>query len=344
MTKSVLLLLTLICISCGESSSGSKNSLGLAGSIFKKASDAVQSGAGAISSKSITYNRSSNCDGMVSDITSDSTGAGEYLGCILSTNSKSPDTVKGAFHIITEVMKMLEGSIDFTYDSSYTSHEGLSGTVNMSEGTQTVTVSIKERSLSSNWDYEIQLCILNLNGTTMNANLAACESTGFTFSVFLKDSDNKLGFKSIERFGSFSGGTTFLLDNSSEELRYEGWDLTNDRHTRIYMQGTVSTDYQLDSVNSITVAVSDPGMTGSGTDALYGEFDGTNLCVTGYDTGTPSSHNLQVQGTCLSYPTYNAGFATEDSSGVETFLNDTTKGILAFNTASFSISSFFIDI
>ncbi len=353
------ILLSVGLLGCSSDGSSSSPSLGPAASTFGKASSAIsgagQSLPGAVSltgAKSGTIETlASVCEGGVTDLSSDASGAGEFLGCLLTANSKNPETPLGSFHLVNQIMAMLEGNISFTYASTYTNHENITGSVDTSDGVQSVTLSLRERSLSSNWSYHIQLCILNLDGTPLNTSLADCTSGSFNFEVYLVDDGTKLGFKTIERFGSFSGGAAFLIDNSTNELRFEGWDEANGRHSRVYVAGAVSTDFSLTGVTGIEVAIADQGIenSGDGTDALYAEFDGTNLCINAIDDNDNdhtngfgnSNTDLQAQGTCASYPDYNAGFFT--ASGLEAFLSDETKGILDFTAASFGISNYFIN-
>ncbi len=296
-----------------------------------------------------------DCDGQVTNMLTDAQEVGEYLGCILTTNSKNPETPLGSFHLVSEIMSFLDDSTDFTYASEYTTHENLTGMLDTSDGDQTATVSIRERALSSGWDYHIQICILSLvtgSGTiTPNSSIADCESGGFTFELFLIDSDNKIGFKTIERFGSFGGGATFMLDSASQELRFEAWDDANGRHTRAYVSGTVSSTYSLENISAVEIATADQGVenSGDGTDAIYAKFDGTNLCINTFDDDD-SDHasagngtaNLTAQGTCSSFPVYDGGFFT-NGGGLEAFLVDGSKGVPSFDASSFGIDSYFID-
>lgn len=354
--KSIFIVIGLLFLAgCSDDGGGGDStSLGTAGTIFSRASSAVSAGGASFTGvgSSLVQMGAQACAGQISDLSSDASGAAETLGCLLTTNSQSPDTVLGSFHLVSEVMNMLEQAISFTYGSDFTTHENISGNVTTSDGNQSVTVSIKERALSSTWSYHIQLCILSLDSSTLNTAISDCESSGFTFEVFLLDTATQLGFKTIQRFGTFQGGNAFLLDTSTAELRYEGWDEDNGRHARIYMQGAVSTSFVLDNITSAEVAIAEQGLEASsdGTDGIYAEFDGTNLCINTWDDDDNNHGNgagngtsdLTAQGTCSSHPNYDGGFFT--ASGLETFLTDTTKGILNFTTSTFAISSYFIDI
>lgn len=333
--------------------SSDSDDVGVAGSIFGKADSAVSTAGqtlpGAVTSSNI--NTLSVCDDSVTDLSSDASGAGEYLGCLLTVNSKNPETPLGSFHLVTVIMNMLESNISFTYDSAYTNHENISGTVDTSDGNQAVVVSLRERAVTGAWDFHVQLCLISIDGAPLNASLDSCIGGNFNFEMYLKDSDGQLGFKTVENFGGFAGGTSFLMDSNSGELRFESWDESNGRHARVYVSGAVSTSFDLSSVSAVEIAVASQGIenSGDGTDALYAEFDGTNLCINSFDDDDNNhgngagngTTNLTAQGTCGGFPVYNSGFFT--TGGLEAFLTDSTKGILNFSAASFGINSYFIN-
>lgn len=300
------------------------------------------------------------CDSLVSDVTTDTAGLTQYLACMLNENSQSPDTMRGSFHVVNEVMNLLDGQISFEYDSSFTAHENISGTVNVSEGVQDVTVSIREGRLSTDWDFHVQVCILSLDGMALNTSLSDCENGTFTFEVFLVVSFDQIGFRTVSSFGSFTGGTSYILDIENQQLRFEAWDEEEGRHQRLFVQGAISSDFELDSVSQVTIAVADPGIEdmGDGTDAVFADYDGTNLCAgfwddedndhsNGFgdgDMNTPeigSQGDLTLFGTCSTFPVYDGGFFTS-SAGLESYLRDENNPPLSFDSASFSISSYFI--
>lgn len=350
-------------MACSSSSdSESLASLNSANAILGKASSSIVAVGSVLSPASLTQSALSNCDSSAAtDLLTDGSGAGEYLGCLLSVNSMSPDTVLGSFHLVSEIMSMLDGQISFEYGTEYTTHENLSGSIEVSEGTQNIVLSLKERAVSGPWDFHVKLCILSIQTnpidppTVLNADIDACELGEYTFEMYLKASSNQLGFKTIERFGSFNGGTSFLIDSATEELRFEGWDDSNGRHTRGYAKGVVSTTYTLSNLSEVSIATAGQGIesSGDGTDALYAEFDGTNLCINSWDdnddnhgngitmTAGHGTANLTAQGICASYPSYNAGFF--NPVGLEAFMIDEAKGLLDFTGASFGINQYFIN-
>jgi len=349
----LLLVASLSLISCTSSESTTSASVGTAGTIFGKATGsigaagAVLSGAGFRASSLLN----DNCEDMITDLAVDASGSAEYLGCLLTKNTKNPETVLGSFHIVSKVMEMLEGQISFNYMPAFTTHEDVTGSVNTSEGDQIVELSLKERSLSGAWDYHVKICMLSVGGAPFNSTIADCESDSYTYEIYLKDGGNQLGFKTIERFGSFSGGTSFLIDSATDELRFEGWDESNGRHMRVYAKGTVSDDYVLSGVTDTEIASASQQIevAGDGTDALYANFDGSNLCINTWDDDDADhsngagngTANLTAQGTCGSFPAYEGGFL--NTSGLEAFLENDAKGILNFSNLSFGVSNYFID-
>lgn len=351
------LILTLfsvgLLVSCNSPSESNDlaSSIKDANTILSKASSSIGAVGGALSSSFTSNSMLSSCEGMVSDLSTDASGAGEFLGCLLSANSKSPDTVLGSFHLVSEIIAMLEGQMSFEYVNAFTTHENISGSIDVSEGTQDVVVSLKERSVSGPWNYHIKLCVLSIDGGVLNSSINSCEVGEYTFEMYLKAENNQIGFKTIERFGGFNGGTSFLIDSSTEELRFEGWDEGNGRHTRGYAKGVVSSKYKLSQITSAAVATATQGIedSGDGTDALFGLYDGTNLCINAWDDNDDSHGNgaghgtsqLTAQGVCASFPSYDAGFF--NAVGLEIFMTDDTKGLLDFSDISFGINQYFIN-
>ncbi len=366
--KSILLLLLVsgILVSCLKSGSGSSVSeqsefdLSTASGVMSAATSAVGSvgsvltgGSSSLVAKNVLALTGPKCDGKTSDLLNDGSGVGEFIGCLLELNSKSPDTVQGSFHLVNEVIAMLEQQINFNYAPSYTTYNNISGTVDVSEGQQSVIVDVREKSVGSGpWNYLIEMCILSIDGMAINSSINDCiNNNSFTFTMYLKDSSSQLAFKTITRMGSVAG-TSFLIDSNSNELRFEGWDEGEGRHTRVYMNGVINTGYNIQTVSEIKVVTATEGIedSGSGTDAVIATWDGSNLCMNIFDdndndhqngAGTGTG-NLVGQGTCGAYPLYDAGFF--NASGLDAFISDETKGLLDFTSSSFAESSYFINI
>jgi len=301
----------------------------------------------------------SDCESLVTDVTTDTAGIRNYLSCVFSTNSMSPDTMRGSFHIISQIMSVLDDQVEFVYESDFTSHENISGSIEVSEGDIDVVVSIRERSVSTDWDFHVQICLISQGGTPVNS-LSDCESGGFNLEIFLVSGASGLGFKTVDNFGGFNGGTSFILDIEEGQVRFEAWDEDNGRHQRMFVDGDVSTDLELGSISQVSVALVDAGIedSGDGTDAIYAEFDGSNICANIWDDedddhsngvgdgdpGTPetgSEVDLAILGTCSSFPGYDAGFF-DASTSVEAYLNDEAVGPLSFDSSTFSVADYFI--
>ena len=341
--KTILGILSLaLLISCAKEEDSGSNSLTQSEKIFGTASSAMTAAGSSVSGFIGLSNSSYLTEACPNSDLTTATAAADFLGCLLTTNSKNPETAKGSFHLISEVMRFLDGEVAFEYGASPTIHENLSGVVHTSDGSQNVTVSIKEEAASgATWDYLINICILNMDGTTMNNSINDCEPSGYNFTLFLKDSDNKLGFKAYSNTGT-EDGISFVIDSSEETMRFENWDWTNDRHSRVFVQGTVSASFDLDNVTAVEMAIADQSLGDAGTEALYGKYDGANLCITSVD-GAEVETGLTASGSCSTYPDYAPGFFTENSTAVTTFLKDPSKGMLNFDSSNFSIGNYYIN-
>lgn len=327
-----------------------KPSLG-AGQILGFGGSALESAGGSFGFAPSTA-RSGECDDSVSDLSTDAAGIAAYLDCTLTTNSKSPDTMRGSFHLVTEVIALIEGQIDFIYGSDFTTHENISGTVDVSEGMQDVTLSLRERSVASdNWDFQIQVCILTIDGNAINTSLADCENGSFNMDIFLVSSLNQVAFKTAQYFGpTFTNGTSFVLDIDNQELRFEAWDEDSGRHQRLFADGSISADFELGSITQISMAVVSTGIetSGDGTDAIYAEYDGTNLCANIWDDsnddhsdgfGSGFNSDLDILGMCPEFPIYEVGFF-DSSTSAQSYLESADNGPLSFNALSFSIADY----
>jgi hypothetical protein len=282
----------------------------------------------------------------------------DSVACMLTADSGSPETAKGAMSIVSQIMASAEAGATFVYANTATDHENLSFSVTTSDGEFTGTMSVTEKSLSSGpWQSQVDVCIHTFvepesEGLRLRMlegpgkTLAQCKEGFYSITLWFKNSAGATAFKFVNRmFGTPAGeAVAFSLNQSSGKLNFESWSLDNENHTRYFVDGAFDENFNLDTVNDVVFAHargSDPWS------AVYATFDGENLCANYQSDNGEDLVNLEwdVQGSCgdVFVPTYDAGFHDWSDAGFNDFLESATKGLLSFGKDTFGINSFFID-
>ena len=346
----VQIFIVLITIGCGknESSSGSGNTQGLAGQAFNKAEQSISSAGAELASKKILQSLSSSmgveaydphCTGMGPNAGS----SADYIGCILQNNDGSPETILGALDQVNQIIAGIESRMTLTFPATPLISDEMTFSITTSDGTLTPTIAIREASGNGvPWTEVIDVCIISLTlpGPTQISNtIDDCINNGFNYTIQLLSNNTQLGFRTINRLGSYEV-VSFLIDNSSDELRFESWSFANGNHTRGYVTGNVSSSLVLDTV--IGVRFASAWVDGGNWGGLYGSYDGSNICMNYESSATVDA--TQSVGTCSSYPEYDSGFHNfSGSAAFDSWANDSGKGLLNFDDSAFNESAIFIN-
>lgn len=270
----------------------------------------------------------------------------ESVGCQLTANSRSPETARGAFDLVNEIMRGVESRVTLALDSTATIHENLSFTVTTSDGPFNVVASVSEQSLSSVWDYAVEICLLSLNGQTLNNSISDCGGGNFSFSIFFKDTNNQIAFKSVSRISAPEYEVVlFNLDINAGKMQFEVWATGENKfHTRYLVEGTYSSTYNLDDVTNVYFAHARADNTVTNWSAIYATFDGTNLCANYHNQGTGvGGVDGTIQGAC-GHPDYDAEFHNflggTNNTDLMNYADDPTKGLLTLTTSTFDVTTF----
>ena len=347
----VPIFIVFIAIGCGKKDSSSGSSLGFAGAAFSKAQQSISAAGAELASKKILQSLSSSmgiegikafdphCEGMGSDATS----SADFIGCILQNNDGSPETVLGSLGQVNQIITGIESRMTLSFPATPLISDEMTFNLTTADGTMTPTIAIRESAGNgSPWTEVIDVCIINLtipNGPTISNTIDDCVNDGFTYTIQLRSNETQLGFRTISRIGPYEV-VSFLIDKSTDKLRFESWSFNNGYHTRGYVTGNVSTSLILETVTGVRFASAFSN--GGNWGGIYGAYDGTNICMN-YESSA-SVDDPQAVGTCSSYPEYDSGF--DDFSGAVAFpawADNSAKGLLNFDDSAFNESSIFID-
>ncbi len=366
---SILFILFLLGLgSCSKKSGAPAAPLTVVGKAFNAASDSIQTTGNSISVSAFrkqSLTQRANC--TFDPVTDNAQTLADYLGCVLTVNSQSPETALGAMELVSQIMTKVEQTgVSFAYNETDTFHENISVTIVTTETTPAI-LSIREKAVTGAWDYQIDICptafgdanddgVADPTGVT---TVAQCEATDFFFTIFIKDSDNQLGFKTVQR-GDLPNIETvsFLIDSNTNVMRFETWSTGNGNHTRLVVNGTVSATFDLSAITSVAMAsaiantdtsgilINDGAMTGIA--AIYGTYDGSKICMNVIAPATVTDRDEELGSDCMGvFPVYNSQFHAFHSQRtlLSDFADDETKGILNFTADSlgFAIGSFFIN-
>lgn len=273
---------------------------------------------------------------------------------MITTNSGSPETARGALDLISQIINGLESRVTFSYSTTPTDHENISLSVTTSDGTANIVGSIREQALTSGaWDKKIDICLISFNGSPVSANLAACVSDRFFYTIYLKQTSSVLAFKGIQRMNANLIETVlFHLDQSTGELRYNSWSLQNGNQHRYYVKGTTSSNGTYSAIEKAAFAHGrasydddDNPTSITNWSAAYAFYNGTDLCIN-YKSSAPVNNSWTISGDCTGkMPVYNDNFHAfiTQASSFRTFSENSSKGVLNFSDSSLAVSSFFID-
>jgi len=342
------ILMLFLAVGCGsDGGSGTGQSQGIAGQALNKAQQSISAAGAQVAASKIVQSLSvsmglasfdPHCTGMGTDAGS----SADYIGCILQNNDGSPETIQGSLNLINEIISGIESQMTLTYPTTAQTSDEMTISVTTADGTLTPSIVIREAAGDgSPWTQLLDICIMSIPEASYTNTLQNCLDNGFTFTIQLRTSTTQLGFRTINRIsgsGSYESAA-FLIDSSTDELRFESWSFANGFHTRGYVTGNVSTDLVLDSVTGVRFASA--FVDGANWGGIHGSYDGTNICMN-YETSTAVDNQLQV-GTCGSYPEYEDGF--HDFSGAAAFqiwANNDAKGLLNFDT-TFHEDLMFVD-
>lgn len=350
--KSFLLIFMLtLAIGCGNdsSSSGSGSSRGIAGQAFSKAQQSISKAGAELASKKIIKSLSLSMgieayDPHCTGLGTDDTSSADYIGCILQNNDGSPETILGAMDQVNQIIAGIESRMTLSFPASPLISSEMTFSITTADGTMTPTIQIREAAGdTAPWTQVIEVCIISLPELSYTSTIETCVSSGFSYTIQLLSNDNQLGFRTINRLMGSYEVVAFLVDSSSDELRFESWSFGNEYHTRGYVNGNVSTSLVLENVSGVRFASAFVDSGSGNWGGIYGAFDGTNICMN-YESSA-SVDDTQAVGTCSSYPEYESGFHdfSGGSAAFATWASDSAKGLLNFDGSSFNESSIFIN-
>lgn len=350
-----LLTSLMVFSSCTNNSGGggASTGLGVGGTILQVADKALQTSGELIdtgSSSSLVSVRADSCPnfGSSQESTADS------IYCMITTDSGSPETARGALSLISQIMRGLESKINFQYGSTPTNHDPVTFSVQTSDGNASVVSAVREQALSNSvWDKKIDICIISFNGSPIATGISDCESNRFFYTIYLKQSASVLAFKGVQRMDpNLIETVLFYFDSSSGELRYNSWSLQNGNQHRYYVKGVTSSNGAFTTIDKAAFAHSrasyddenNPAALANWS-AAYAFYNGSDLCIN-YKTSSSVNSNWTIAGDCTGkMPVYNDNFHafTTQASALRTFSENDAKGILNFNDTTLTVSSFFID-
>jgi hypothetical protein len=329
-------VLSLALGACGGSDSSSAEDAGQAGNVgklMKKAQNSLKAAGQSIPQAAL---RTMAFDDPCSIDFSDADKAAEFIGCTLQSNSGSPDTALGALSFLSQMITEIEKQMSLTWPSAPANSGTLSFDLEFSEGTVPVKIALREQAASAPWNQRLDICVLELDGNPVNANMAACVSNGFGVTMLIKESASELAFKITTRVNDEYELMSYRLDAATDTMRYEVWDLNNSNHMRTFIGGSVSDTLVLDNVDEVVFAW------GGEASGIYGTFDGENVCM-----NTSTDAELELGDCADTFPEYAAGFNTFPSDDAldtfKDFADNLSKGLLAFTADTFNINTFFND-
>ena len=344
-----ILLASSVLVGCGG---GSSNGSRLASSAFSKATQSLETAGAAVSSAKIVQALGSqmginafdpHCTGLGTN--ADSTA--DYIGCILQSNDGSPETVLGAMNLVNEIISGIESRLALTYPTTPLTSGNITFNVTTADDTYTATVAVRESAGDGNpWTEILDVCLIDLrdsNGAQQSStNISTCQSSGFSFTIQLRSTNDQLAFRFVNRFMGDYESVALMLDSTDDVMRFESWSFGNGNHSRGYIAGNVSNSLVLDNVSSVTFASANES--GGNWNGVYGEYDGTDICMN-HESSAPADNQYEV-GDCNGiYPEYDSGFHNfaGAAAGFETWADDSSKGLLAFTPGAFGASSVFIN-
>lgn len=348
----VVLIMSTSLFGCGQDATNTNAKV--AGSSLNKAKQSLKAAGSALSAAkviqelSVQGSKKAFDPSCSSNFTNNASNLADYIGCILQNNDGTPETVLGAMNLLTEIVTGIENNVALTYPTTAKVTDNIQFSVTTSDGTFTTRMAVKEKDGDgSPWTELLDVCLFSLKNAsnveqiTTPPTLQDCETNGFSFTIQLRSTSDQLAFRYINRFMGDYEVVSYMIDTTDDEMRFESWSVGNKNHTRGYVTGNVSTSLLLDSVTGVRFA-SAAGPNSGNWKGVYGVYDGTNICMN-YGTNGTGSGNYSV-GTCSSHPTYSSNFHDYNgASTFETWANDASKGLLAFDNSTFAVSSFFVN-
>ncbi len=341
------ILMLSLAVGCGSDNSSSGSTLGFAGQTISKAQQSISTAGAELASKKILQSLSSSmgieaydphCTGMGSSASS----SADYIGCILQNNDGSPETILGSLDQVNQIIAGIESQMSLTFPVSPLTSDEITFSITTADGTMTPTIRIREAAGDgSPWTQVIDVCIISLPELSYTSTIENCVSTGFSYTIQLRSNDTQLGFRTINRMASYEV-VSFLIDNSSDELRFESWSFNNGYHTRGYVTGNVSTSLILETVTGVRFASAFNDIDNGTWGGIYGAYDGTNICMNYKSSAVPTDD--QEVGTCSSYPGYDSGFHNfSGAAAFQAWADNSAKGLLSFDDSAFNESAIFIN-
>lgn len=245
----------------------------------------------------------------------------QAIPCTLNTNTQNFNSVNGILTLFSGLMCAIEDQVDFNYNSAITTHtvtidaldSCLTG-VSLG-GLANYTVTVKEQALTlSSWSYKISV------------DFTSGTYSGKRMYIFIRETGNTTGMKiSLSGLGTPDAGHMGLFihrDDSSNIFRFDM--MANNIHNRGYIQAgnseysSIGTFFGAHSAQSAGGVVS---LTSSSSATKY-------IALSGTTCSSPDCAGVTNPST--NFSTFDAG----NLSNLNTYLTDSTNGVLSFTNAS----------
>lgn len=255
-----------------------------------------------------------------------------HLHCSLKTNNGISNTLLGNLEMGVATVCALDKITTLTFNPAETKQANLSLSssnlcfVNISD-TFNLSVNVYSQSLAgSDWDRKIRV-----------ENIALSKDI---YTIYLKDSDDKIGL----RFSSYNNTNddwdinTIVIDEANGIVRNEIFDHSNERHARLFVEGTLSATGAFTTITEAQYVLS----YSEGTiiyDANTSNYEVQSFNVSGVEDTISPECTGSCAGLGLSYHAEFRNFSSNDAA-LDAFASDDTGLFLGYTT-NLNLSMFF---